>query len=328
MRIFITGGTGFLGGQVLQALHARNHGLTALVRSPEKAAFPKEVKVIKGAMESTDTFRNHLKGQEVFVNIAALVKMWVRDKSQFDRVNVEGVENAIRASSEAGISKFVHTSSFMALGPSNGAPIREEDPRRADHFHNNYERTKCLGDQLARKYQSQGYPVKILYPGVIYGPGSLTDGNIIAKNIIPLLNGRMPFGLSILVWSYTFVQDVVRAFVKVIEEPTPSPRYILGGDNRSGSEFYGDLSQASGKKPPAMNIPMGMAKMAGYGEYMLAIIFGREPSMLTHEVVEIYKHSWAYDSTLAEKELGYRVTPLKEGLAKMVAWLRSSGYVK
>jgi len=328
MKIFITGATGFLGNEVLTALHKRDHELTALARSPEKTRFAAEVKVVPGAIENLDAYRDALKGQDIFVNIAALVKMWVRNRKQFDQVNVAAVENAIRYSADAGVSKFVHISSFIALGPSNGKPVSEADPRRTDHFHNDYERTKYLGDQVARKFQSEGYPVKILYPGVIYGPGNLTDGNIIAKNIIPLLNGKMPFGLNIQMWSYAFVQDVVRGILKVIEENTPSPRYILGGDNRSGSEFYQDLHSASGCKPPRWYLPLGIAKIAGYSEYMIATLFGREPSMLTHEVVEIYRHSWAYDSALAKKDLDYRITPLKEGLKQMVDWLRSSGYVR
>jgi NAD+-dependent farnesol dehydrogenase len=328
MNIFITGATGFLGQQVLSALHARNHMLTALVRSPDKAGFPEKVRVVQGTVENTNSYKPHLKGHDIFVHIAALVKMWVPDPQTFDRVNVQAVEDAIRAAADAGIRRFIHTSSFIALGPSNGKPLSEEDERRTDHFHNHYERTKFLGDQIARKYQQDQYPVTILYPGVIYGSGSLTDGNIIAKNIIPLLNGKMPFGMSILTWSYAFIQDVVQAFVRIIEQDTPSNRYILGGDNRSGSEFYGALQEVSGRKPPSMNIPMPIAKFAGYSEYLLAEWFGREPSMLTHQVVEIYKHSWAYDSTRAKQELGYQITPLNRGLHDLVSWLRSAGHVK
>jgi NAD+-dependent farnesol dehydrogenase len=328
MNIFITGATGFLGNHVLTALQNRGHHLTALVRSPAKISFPEQVDVVSGAIEKPETYADRLKGQDVLVHIAALVKMWVPDRHAFDRVNVEALENLIRAGSEAGVAKFVHTSSFIALGPSNGKPITEEDHRRTDHFHNDYERTKFLGDQLARKFQKDGYPITILYPGVIYGPGTLTEGNIISKNIIPFLNGKMPFGLAIRTWSYAFVQDVVQAFVKVVEQSTPSKRYILGGDNQSGPEFYEALHSVTGKRPPAMNIPMGIAKIAGYSEYLMAKIFGREPSMLTHEVVEIYKHSWAYDSSLAKKELGYKITPLREGLVDLVGWLKIAGYIK
>lgn len=329
MNIFITGATGFLGFEVLKGLHARKHRLTALVRSPQRAShFPSDIELVPGAVEDPAAYRNALKGQDAFVHIAALVKMWVRDKKEFDRVNVEALQNAIQAAADAGIPKFIYTSSFIALGPSNGEPLCEEDAHRTDHFHNDYERTKYMGDQAARRFLQQGYPLYILYPGVLYGPGNLTDGNIVAKNIIPFLNGRMPFGLAIQVWSYVFVQDVVQAFIKVIEEEAPSHRYILGGENQSGAEFYQTLYQVTGKKPPRVNIPMSMAAVAGYGEYLLAQLFGRQPALMTHEVVRIYQHSWAYDSGLAKKELGYRITPLKEGLIQMVGWLKNAGYVK
>ena len=328
MNIFITGATGFLGQQVARALLDRGHRVTALVRSPQNASIPEQVQTISGAVENLDSYQSHLPGHDVFVHIAALVKMWVPDPKQFDLVNVSSVENAIRAAADCGIHKFIHTSSFIALGPSNGKPLTEDDNRRTDHFHNDYERTKYLGDQVARKYQKEGYPVTILYPGVIYGPGSLTYGNIIAKNIIPFLNGKMPFGLSLRAWSYAFIQDVVHSFVRVIEEAFPNNRYILGGDNRSGREFYEALHKASGKRPPAMNMPMGVAKLAGFSEFLLAKLFGREPSLLTHQVVEIYKHSWAYDSSRAVEEIGYKITPLHEGLGQMVSWLKKSGYVK
>lgn len=325
----MTGATGFMGGELLRELHLRGHEITALLRSPLKAkGIPANVTLVPGAVENLDAYRNALKGQDAFVHVAALVKMWSRRSSDFDRVNVEATENAIRAAAGAGIGKFVYASSFMALGPSNGNPITEQDARRVTVVHNDYERTKFLGDQAARKLIEEGYPVTILYPGIIYGPGNLTDGNIVAKNLIPFLNGRMPFGLPIKSWSYVCVKDVVQGFIKVIEGAPPSRRYILGGDNHSGESFYNTIYEITGKKPPAVNIPFPIAKLAGYGEYALALVFGREPKLLTHQVVEIYKHSWAYESTLAQKELAYRITPLKEGLIEMIGWLKNTGLVK
>src|SRR5262249_32793416 len=250
--------------------------------------FPASVKIAHGTVENTDAFRESLKGQDALVHLAALVKMWAADPKSFDRINVDALESLIQASTHAAIPKMIYSSSFIALGPSNGKPISETDSRRTDHFHNDYERTKFLGDQTARRYQGQGTPITILYPGVIYGPGNLTDGNIVAKNMIPLLNGRMPFGMKLLPWCYSFVNDVVDAFVKVIETDPPSKRYILGGDNRSGVEFYATISEITGKKPPSINIPFPLATLTGYAEYLIAEWFGKEPSMLTHEVSRIY----------------------------------------
>ncbi|HJZ13047.1 MAG TPA: NAD-dependent epimerase/dehydratase family protein [Acidobacteriota bacterium] len=327
MKIFLTGATGYLGYEVLRALLSRNHQITALVRSPKTASLPSDVELVEGAIENSGSYRQALQGQDVFVHIAALVKMWARDRKNFERINVDALQEAIRNAADAGLKKFIYTSSFIALGPSNGTALTEADDRRTNHFHNDYERSKHLGDQLARRFIRDGYPVTILYPGVIYGPGKLTDGNIIAKNVVPFLNRRMPFGLGIQVWCYAFIKDVVSGFLRVIEGVVPSDRYILGGENVDGRSFYQTLYEVTGKKP-VFNIPMKMALIAGYGEYLLAQLFGREPSMLTHEVVEIYKRSWAYDSSHAIRELDYKITPLKDGLMEMVTWLKNAGLIR
>ncbi|MCI0442428.1 NAD-dependent epimerase/dehydratase family protein [bacterium] len=328
MKIFMTGATGFLGNELLKKLQSSGHSVTALVRNPQKARLTGDVQILTGEMESPVTYSSAFKDHDVFLHIAALVKMWAKDRSQFDRVNIEATETAIKAASDAGISKIVYSSSFIALGPSNGKPLTEEDTRRNSKLHNDYERTKYLADQKARKLQLAGYPLYILYPGVIYGPGNLTYGNIVAKNLIPFLNGRMPFGLPLHSWNYVFVKDVVNGFMKVIEGTPPSNRYILGGENHDGKSFYETVYEVTGKKPPAINMPFGLAKAAGYSEYLLAKLFGREPSLLTHEVVEIYKLSWAYDSSRAIRELGYTITSLRDGLIELVGWLKNSGYVK
>lgn len=328
MKIFVTGATGFLGNEALKALHARKHTLTALVRSPQRARLPEDVQVVPGAIEQTDSFRSALKDQDVFLHIAAMVKMWTRDRKDFDRINVYALENAIQAAATAGVSKFVYVSSFMALGPSDGPPLQENDERRTALTHNDYERTKMLGDQLARKYQAQGHPITIVYPGVIYGPGNMTDGNIVAKNLIPFLNGKMPFGLDLQAWSYAFVQDVVRGLVTIVETNPPSNRYILGGDNKTGSEFYKIVQDITGKKPPVMNIPFPMATFAGYMEYLMAEWFGKEPALMTHEVARIYKHAWTLDSSRAISELGYQITPMKDGLVELIGWLKNAGHIK
>jgi farnesol dehydrogenase len=329
MRIFLTGATGFLGHEVLRGLQARRHDLTALVRQPEAAAtLPAGVQPVVGAVERPETYRAALAGHDAVVHAAALVKMWARDRSEFDRVNVSGTERLVRAAADAKVPKIVYTSSFIALGPSNGRPLREDDPRRVRDPHNDYERTKMVADELARKLVAEGHPLFVLYPGVIYGPGRMTDGNLVARNVIEILKGTMPFGMALQAWSYAYVDDVVAGFVKVVETTPASRRYILGGDNRTGPEFYQALAAASGKRAPRFNIPFPLASAAGWGEYALAQVFGRSPRLLTHEVVRIYRRAWAYDSSRATTDLGYTITPLEEGLRRLVDWLRKTGRVR
>jgi farnesol dehydrogenase len=325
MRVFVTGATGFLGQALVRSLRARGHDITALLRTPRRPdRLPDAVRSVTGVIEEPETYRAALPGHDVFVHAAALVKMWAPDRSLFDRVNVEGSEGAILAARAAGIGKFVYASSFIALGPSNGKPLAEDDLRRTSVPHNDYERTKIAADAMARRYLDEGYPVFILYPGVLYGPGPLTDGNLIAKNIIPFLSGRMPFGAAIETWSYAYIDDVVEGFLKVIEGSPPQRRYILGGDNRGGDDFYEALHQASGRRPPRFKVPPALASATGYGEYLMARLFGRTPRLLTHEVARIYRRSWAYDSGRAVRDFGYTITPLEEGLRRTVASLRDA----
>lgn len=328
MRIFVTGATGFLGHAIASELRRRGHDVTALVRSPGRVALAPGVAEIRGAVEDPASYREALRGHDALIHAAALVKMWARDRSEFDRVNVQGTESLLRAAAEAGVPRLVAASSFMALGPSTGGPpLREDDPRRTERHQNDYERTKHLADLRARAMIAEGLPLFVAYPGVIYGPGRMTEGNIVLRNVVRLLKG-MPFGASIKTWSYAFVDDVAAGFVRLAEEGAPSRRYILGGDNRGGAEFYATLHEVSGVRPPRVMIPHALALASGWGEWMLAEIFGREPRLLTHEVARVYQEDWAYDSSRATGEIGFRVTPLSEGLARSVAWLRSEGHVR
>src|SRR5206468_12900516 len=98
VKIFMTGATGYLGSQLLQRLSSNGHEITALVRSEKGARdFPSGVSLVQAKIEDPASYRNALPQQDVFLHIAALVKMWVRDRAQFDRVNVEALESAIQA---------------------------------------------------------------------------------------------------------------------------------------------------------------------------------------------------------------------------------------
>jgi nucleoside-diphosphate-sugar epimerase len=124
--------------------------------------------------------------------------------------------------------------------------------------------------------------------------------------------------------SFAYVDDVTSGFLAALLRAKDGSAYILGGDNRTLAELFAEFQAATGIKAPRVKIPYVAARAVGRLQRWRADLFGIEPE-LTDEIVRIYAHEWAYSSARAESELGYHVTPLREGIAKTVAWLRASG---
>jgi len=329
MAILVTGGTGYLGKRVVKRLVEEGEEVVLLVRrSSNLTHLPSDIRRIYGDITDYHSVREAMRGCDRVLHMAALVKMWVRPRSLYELVNVAGFKNLIRAAKEEGISKFIYTSSFIALGPSDGKVLDEKSVIERDRFYTDYERTKYFAHKVAKAAAEEGFPIVILYPGVIYGPGELTEGNLVAGIIRDFINRKLPgkLGKGDKKWCYAFIDDVVSGHISALKKGKPGEGYILGGENRSANEFFALLSELTGIEPPKRSIPYFLASMMGYFEEMLALLFGRYPN-LTHGVVKTYMHDWAYSSKKAISELSYSITPLREGLSRTITWLREEGYV-
>ena len=189
--------------------------------------------------------------------MAALVKIWVPDPERFEAVNVGGLVNALAAARAAG-ARLVYTSSFMALGPSGAGALDAERLHPGPPFRNRYERTKARADAVAREAAAGGQDVVTLYPGVIYGPGDMTDGNIVARMIADHLNGRLPglVGPGDRRWSYAFVEDVAEGHALALEKGRAGDRFVLGGENATLAQLFGLVREIAGVPPPAPADPL------------------------------------------------------------------------
>ena len=152
----------------------------------------KRLEIFPGDVTNIRTIREAIKGCKTVFHMASLVKAWVRDPLEFYRVNVEGFKNVMECALEEGVTKFIYTSSFMAVGPSNGKLNAEDTQHDPDHLHNHYERTKYIADQLLPEYLNKGLPVITVYPCVIYGPGEITEGNLVVRIILDYLERKIP----------------------------------------------------------------------------------------------------------------------------------------
>lgn len=325
MRILVTGITGFLGGRVAAALRSAGHEVRGLVREPSRFSPEAGIEPVRGDVTDAAAFEAAARGCEAIVHAAAFVKVWAKDRGVFDRTNVGGARHALAAAKAAG-ARLIYTSSFIALGPTDGVTLDESSPRAPGAAHNDYERTKWEADRLVREAAAAGAAVVRLYPGVVYGPGALTAGNHVVGNLLQHARGKVPgmLGPGDRRLSFAYVEDVARGFVAATERAPAGSAFVLGGDNRTLADLFAVFAAETGIRAPRLVIPYGVASLVGLLQRKRADWFGIEPE-LTDEVVGVYRHEWAYDSSRAVGELGYRITPLEEGIARTVAWLRGTG---
>jgi nucleoside-diphosphate-sugar epimerase len=315
--ILLTGATGYLGSQIAQELLRRSEPFRVMVRDPSRLpldATAARCEIVTGDLCDAGAVARAVGGIRSVIHTAALVKMWVRQRSDFRRVNVDGLKLLCQAATDAGVERVVYTSSFIALGPSSD-PHLGEDLRHTGPFSNEYERTKAEALEWLRREGFQRFPVVALMPGVIYGPGPFTEGNLVGAMMYQYCFKMMPaiVGSGSQRWSFAHNADVVAAHLTALEKGEPGHAYVLGGDNRSLKDFYAVLAGISGTRRAVRHVPFWVAKVLGGAELALSIASGRTPT-LTPGVVEIFKHDWVYSSAKAARELEYHITPLETGL--------------
>lgn len=270
MRVLVTGGTGYLGGAICRALEARGHDVTPFSRASG------------GDVRDRAALASAARGHDAIVHTAALVTIWRRRRQDFDDINVGGLENVIAVARELGIGRIVYTSSFLALPPAGASsPVTGND----------YQRTKALALDVARRAADLGAPITMVAPGVIYGPGLMSEGNLIGRMVGDHMAGRLPglIGPS-RIWSFSWVDDVANAHADALETGERGAVTEAGGHNLEQRAPFDWLLKHKGKPLPR-TLPVWLGKAVGAAELAKAQLTGRDP-LLTPPTVEIFKYDW------------------------------------
>ncbi len=309
MTVLLTGGTGYLGRAVARALAARGHELVIFARSAGASGLPG--RPIDGDIRDRAAVARAASGCDAIVHMAALVTIWRRRRQDFDDVNVGGLANVVDAARAAGVGRILYTSSFLALPPADRAtPIEAND----------YQRTKVAADRLADRLVLDGAPLARVYPGVVYGPGAMTEGNLLGRLIRDHLRGKLPGMVGPdRRWSCAFVDDVAAGHAAALERASPGSRHVLGGENASQRRVFEVVRELTGRDLPRA-IPFAAAVVAGALEELRVRVAGGTP-LATRGAVEIFRHDWSLDSSPAIRDLEYRITPLAEGIRRTIASL-------
>lgn len=332
MRIFLTGGTGFFGKALVRALAGRGDEVRVLARESSDTSgldLP-GVSLVRGGIEDDAVLREGMAGVDAFFHGAAVVKELVKDRTIFDRVNVDALDRAMTIAREAGVGRVVYTSSFFAIGPSDEAPggVADETWQRRERYCTDYERTKYLAEAKVRAQVERGCPIVSVLPGFIMGPGNMTEGNLIVRTLLDLEAGRLPVlpGGGRKRWCLAYTDDVVAGHLLALEKGSVGERYLIGGDNPSVIEILREYQRLGGRRPPRLSVPFVVTDFAGWAEELRWRLFGAEP-MLSRGKACAARHDWAYSSEKARRDLGYSWLPWKESFARTVEWMKGEGLV-
>ncbi|VVB10556.1 unnamed protein product [Arabis nemorensis] len=336
MKILVTGSSGYLGARLCHALLRRGYSVRALVRrTSDISDLPSQseddgFELAYGDVTDYRTLTDACFGCDIVFHAAALVEPWLPDPSKFVSVNVGGLKNVLEAVKETKtIQKIIYTSSFFALGSTDGSVANENQVHSEKFFCTEYEKSKAAADKIALNAASEGVPIILLYPGVIYGPGKLTSSNMLAKLIIERFNGRLPgyIGNGNDRCSFSHVDDVVEGHIAAMEKGRLGERYLLAGENASFKLVFDMAALITGTKKPSFSIPLWVIEAYGWLSVLISRVTGKLP-VISPPSVNVLRHQWSYSCDKAKLELGYNPRSLREGLEEMLTWLKSLGLIQ
>ena len=311
VRVLVTGGTGYLGSALVRALAQRGGDVVVFSRRAPidvQTGLPGRITHAIGDIRDRAAIARAADGVDAICHVAALVSVWRPRAGDFDDVNVTGLLNVVDVCRTRRISRLVYTSSFLALPPAG-----QREPLCA----NDYQRTKAAANAVARA-AANDVPMVILYPGVIYGPGAATEGNLVLRLMTDHLAGRLPGIVGAdRIWSFTYIDDVIAAHVNALTNAVLGRELTIGGENAPQMRLFEFLRDRTGSRLPR-SIPVPVAYAVGAIEELRARLTGRPP-LLTRGAVTIFAHDWPLDGTAAAGLLGYPVTSLSEGMALTLA---------
>jgi dihydroflavonol-4-reductase len=320
MRIFVTGGTGFIGTHLVKCLAETEHELVCLTRKSSDASALKQLGVTVAVGDVTDkgSLLRGMQGCDWVANLANLFVFWVPDKQIYQDVNVEGTRNVMEAALEVGISKVVHISTVAVWGQV-GAVISEDTPMGMQRA-SEYARTKYAGDLIVwRLYEEQGLPLVVIYPAAVVGPN---DPKATGRYIKNLVRHKMPAQvLTNAPFNFVYVGDVCEGIIRALEkEDNIGEKYLVAGENLTFGELNQLIGDVAGVWLPPLRLPDAVTTLNATLLTAMSKLTKRPPWLdLSVDQIALMKQGFVVDGSKAERELGLRYTPIRQALEKAIA---------
>ncbi len=324
----VTGGTGFVGANVVRELLADGRSVRVLARprGDRRALAGLDVEVCEGDLLDAASLKRAVQGVSTVFHVAADYRLWARNPEELHRANVGGTRAILEAAAEAGVRRVVYTSTVGALGiPQDGTPGTETTPVSLADMVGPYKASKFLAEQVALGFAHQGLPVVIVNPSAPVGPWDVKPTPT-GQMVVDFLQGKM-FATLDTGLNLVHVRDVARGHLLAAERGKAGEKYILGRANLSLAEIGLLLSELTGIRPPRVRIPYAVAWLAAASMEAVARMTGGAPKVpLT--AVRMAKKRMYFSAAKAVRELGLPQTDVREALRDATEWFRAHGYVR
>ena len=337
-RIFITGASGFIGTTLVRQLLADGYKVRGMSRKTPTLPLGYEnrgaelwehpnFEYAAGDVTDSESVLRGMDGCSYVIHLAGYAKNFAFDPMTFKRINCGGMLHVFQAAKKLGVKKVVWTSSVVALGPTAPGVVADEStPRTTDKYLTEYEESKALAEKEARQWTDDGFPAVAVNPTRVYGPGQLSEGNALGTLIDDYMRGRFPFLINFgkNIGNYGLVDDVAHGHFLALLRGRPGERYLLGGENVSLEEFFKTIDRVTGERHFMLKIwkffPMQVARFM-----KLRAQLTKTYPRITPGWIRTFTAEWNHSCDKAVRELGYKITPLAEGLEKTCSWLKEHG---
>jgi dihydroflavonol-4-reductase len=312
---------------VARALADEGAKLRMLVRKTSNLAHLEgiEGETVVGDLLNLEGIKGTLDGCDAVVHVAADYRLWIRNPEAMYRANVEGTRDLLRLAREAGVKRFVYTSSVATMHfRRDGLVVNEDTPVALADMVGHYKRSKFLAEQQAIAAAQDGQRVIILNPTTPIGPSDFRPTPT-GQIFVDFLNGRFPAYMDTGM-NLVDVAEVARAHVSALTKGQSGHRYILGGENLTLKQILDKMAAITGLPSPTVKMPFAVAATyAFFEEWITGRIRGREPRATLEEVRMGRKKMYA-SSAHAEQELGFRIMPVYPAMRAAIDWFRANGF--
>jgi nucleoside-diphosphate-sugar epimerase len=320
-NVFVTGGSGFIGGRLIERLAREENDVRALARSDAAARRVAALgaEAVRGDLSDRAAIIEGASGAQIAFHLAAHLGEW-GPWEDFERGNVEGTRNVLAACEEAGVRRFVHCGTEAAL--MAGQPLIQVDeaaPLRPDS-RAPYPATKAKAEQLVRDASREGFETVVLRPRFVWGKG---DTTLLPEMVATVKAGKWAWvGGGANLTETTHVDNVVEGLLCANERGRPGEAYfVTDGEPVVFREFVTSMLQTQGVEPPDRSLPAWTAApLARVAETAWKLLpLPGEPPMTTFRSW-LLTQECTIDISKARRDLGYKpIVTHAQGLAELAA---------